>query len=155
HSVVDVKTACEELARLHDAWSGETQRGPCPGVQTRMRALVENEPLLRTGVEMFPPVSLTLDPLLRRAVAVAARVAPLALQALQPWKQRELTLQPCVRDLRGEHVLFDDGRVGGIIDFGAMAVDHPAVDLARFLGDVARSDDSLFAAGLNAYRKAR
>ena len=36
-----------------------------------------------------------------------------------------------------------------------MAVDHPAVDLARFLGDFADTDDALFAAGLNAYRGAR
>jgi hypothetical protein len=36
-----------------------------------------------------------------------------------------------------------------------MAVDHPAVDLARFLDDAGGSDTARFAAGVNAYRTAR
>src|SRR5947207_15831402 len=40
-----------------------------------------------------------------------------------------------------------------MIDFGAMAEDHPAVDLARFLGDCAGDwDAGAFTAGLRAYR---
>ena len=35
-----------------------------------------------------------------------------------------------------------------------MAVDHPAVDLARLLGDYAEVRDDFFALGLNAYREA-
>jgi hypothetical protein len=60
--------------------------------------------------------------------------------------------QPCVRDLRGEHVLFNSGRVTGIVDYGAMAIDHAAVDLARLLGDFAEDQVELFAVGLRAYR---
>jgi Ser/Thr protein kinase RdoA (MazF antagonist) len=65
-----------------------------------------------------------------------------------------VALQPCVRDLRAEHVLFEGGGVTGIIDFGAAAVDHPAVDLARLLGDYAL-DEAIFRAGLRAYSQFR
>lgn len=47
---------------------------------------------------------------------------------------REVRLQPVVRDIHREHVLFTGDQVTGIVDFGAMTVDHPAVDLARLLG---------------------
>jgi Ser/Thr protein kinase RdoA (MazF antagonist) len=73
---------------------------------------------------------------------------------LEPWEHIALPVQPCIRDLRGEHVLFIQGRVSGIIDYGAMALDNPAVDLARWLGDVAAGDTSLFTSGLRAYQNA-
>jgi homoserine kinase type II len=151
----EVRTACEAVAALHGALSGSTTLGPCPGVLNRLRVLAENEPLLRAGPDSLAPVSPQLDPLLRRAVEAVARAAPRLRHQLQPWASRPFTLQPCARDLRGEHVLFESGRVRGIIDFGAAAVDHPAVDLARLLGDFAPHDEALFAAGLNAYARAR
>jgi hypothetical protein len=151
-TVEEVTRACEAVARLHNAWAAEAEVGPCPGVQNRLRALAENESLLAAGPGALLPVSPLLDPLLRRAVFVAARAAPRATRELRPWAEHPFTLHPCVRDLRADHVLFSDGRVG-IIDFGAMAVDHPAVDITRLLGDFA--SPALFASGLNAYRSAR
>jgi homoserine kinase type II len=38
------------------------------------------------------------------------------------------------------------------VDYGAMAIDHPAVDLARLLGDYAEADHETFARGIRAYR---
>lgn len=150
----EVEAACEAVARLHEAWAGSPHVGPCPGVLNRLRVLAENEPLLRAEPDSLPPVAPPLDPLLRRAVGAAKRLAPQATKSLQPWADREFTLQPCVRDLRAEHVLFEGARVEGIIDFGAMAVDSPAVDLARLLGEYAETG-ALFSAGLAAYRRVR
>jgi homoserine kinase type II len=62
--------------------------------------------------------------------------------------------QSCVRDLRGEHVLFRRGEVTGIVDFGAIAPDYPGVDLARLLGDFAEADEGHLISGLTAYRTA-
>lgn len=39
-----------------------------------------------------------------------------------------------IRDLHIEHVLFENGKVTGIIDFGAARMDEPLVDLVRLLG---------------------
>jgi homoserine kinase type II len=150
-SVAEVEAACEAVAELHRAWSAEALRGPCPGVLNRLRILAEAEPFLRAGE--LPPVDPHLDPLLRRGLSVAARVAPALTRELTVWEDREFTLQPCVRDLRGEHVLFESDRVAGVVDYGAAAVDHPAVDLARLFIDFA-PDEPRRAAGLNAYRRA-
>jgi homoserine kinase type II len=150
----EVQAACAAVAQLHEVWAGASEVGPCPGVQNRLRILSENEPLLRRGPDAFPTVAPELDPLLRHAVSLARRLAPQVANALQEWEHRTFALQPCVRDLRAEHVLFDENRVAGIIDFGAMAVDCPAVDLARLLGDCASSND-LFREGVAAYRHIR
>ena len=153
----DVESACEAVAQLHLAWGADagTRCGPCPGVLNRLRILSENESLLLAGPDGLPPISPQLDPLLRQAVRGAASAAPLAAAALQPWATRILTLQPCVRDLRGDHVLFERNSVSGIIDFGAIGIDHPAVDLARLLIDYTQRDESLFAVGIAAYRRVR
>jgi aminoglycoside phosphotransferase (APT) family kinase protein len=42
-------------------------------------------------------------------------------------------LQPVLRDLRAENLLFDAGDVSGVIDWDAAAVDHPCLDAARLL----------------------
>lgn len=39
-----------------------------------------------------------------------------------------------LRDLHSEHVLYENGKVTGIIDFGAARMDEPLVDLVRLLG---------------------
>ena len=44
-------------------------------------------------------------------------------------------LQPCLRDARPEHFLFEGGRVTGLVDFGAMDVETVAADLARLEGE--------------------
>jgi homoserine kinase type II len=51
-------------------------------------------------------------------------------------------------------VLFSEDHVTGIVDYGAMAIDHPAVDLARWLGDYVDTGHELFARGLGSYRDA-
>ena len=67
-----------------------------------------------------------------------------------------VSLQPCIRDIRHAHVLLlDEGRVGGLIDFGSLGTDNVAVDLAALLGSMAGDDAQLWSAGLAAYRSTR
>lgn len=150
----EIEVACEAVWRLHEVWAASAEVGPCPGVRNRLRILKENEPLLHAGSDALPPIAPQLDPLLCRTVSVASRLAPQAADALQLWAHRNFVLHPCIRDLRAEHILFDENRVAGVIDFGAIGVDSPAVDLARLLDDYAVANGSLFATGLAAYRRA-
>lgn len=147
----EVCAACEAVARLHLCWPVAEKR-PCRGVATRLELLTERRALYAHTT--LPPVAPELDPLLRRAQAAVACVADGAIAALRPWAAWPLAARTVVRDLRGEHILFEHDRVTGVIDFGAMAVDHVAVDLARLLDDYAGADENLFCAGLNAYREA-
>ena len=45
-----------------------------------------------------------------------------------------LPLQWCLRDVRHDHVLFAEDEVSGLLDFGAVAVDSVAGDVARLWG---------------------
>jgi homoserine kinase type II len=64
-------------------------------------------------------------------------------------------IQPCIRDIHREHVLFQDECVSGLIDFGAMRCDSCAGDIARLLGSLAGDDRALWTVGLDAYQHVR
>ena len=60
-------------------------------------------------------------------------------------------IQPCIRDIHREHILFDGNRVTGLIDFGAMGHDCRAGDVARLIGSLVGDDNRLWDDGLAAY----
>jgi Ser/Thr protein kinase RdoA (MazF antagonist) len=60
-----------------------------------------------------------------------------------------------LRDVWHDHVLFSRDEVTGMIDFGAVDFDTPAVDVARLLGSLVGDDAEGWQAGLAAYTAAR
>lgn len=71
------------------------------------------------------------------SLPAATRVARDAVRSVAGVPVR---LQPVIRDTRREHFLFSEradgeARVTGLVDFGGMAVDSRAVDVARLVGD--------------------
>jgi homoserine kinase type II len=64
-------------------------------------------------------------------------------------------LQPCIRDIWHDHILFDGERVSGVVDFGAMRNESVASDIARLLGSLVADDSYLRRIGLEAYCEAR
>lgn len=150
-TTAEVEAAGVAVARLHRAWPGAGS-GPCPGVANRLRALTDFRERLGLAVPLRPPVPEGQISLVRRAWALVAATADRAERALGPWAGAAFRLSPCVRDLRADHVLFACGAVTGLVDFGALGVDHPAVDLARYLGDLDGDAGDHAAALLRAYR---
>jgi len=63
--------------------------------------------------------------------------------------------QVCLRDIWHDHVLFTGERVTGLIDFGALDIDIPAVDIARLLGSMAGDDATAWQTGIAAYSDTR
>jgi homoserine kinase type II len=64
-------------------------------------------------------------------------------------------LQPCLRDIWHDHVLFQGDRVSGIIDVGSMRPDTVATDIARLLGSLCGKDRDGWTKGLTAYESVR
>ena len=92
----------------------------------------------------------------RQWLALARAVAPaLELTVASSGRESVFSLQPCLRDARPEHFLFERDRLSGIVDFGAMGVDCVAGDLARLIGDWLDGDPALRAPGLAAYERIR
>ena len=64
-----------------------------------------------------------------------------------------LDLQPCIRDVWHDHILFLGDSVSGIVDYGAMAVDTVAGDIARLLGSLVGNHVADWEEGIDAYHQ--
>ena len=113
--------ACETLAAVHRAWAPPAPVfAPPPGIARRRALFADVQPLLRRPA----------DP--RGVLADLRHRIPIALAALDRF-DRPGPVHPCICDPRPEHFLFAGDRLTGVIDYAAMKLDHPAVDLARLL----------------------
>jgi Ser/Thr protein kinase RdoA (MazF antagonist) len=78
-------------------------------------------------------------------------LAPRVSDVLQHACRHLVSLQPCIRDVWHDHVLYLGDQVTGLIDFGSLRDDHFACDIARLLGSLVRDDQSGWLAGTTAY----
>jgi len=94
--------------------------------------------------------------------ALAERISRLAVDQL-PRMQRELSgftdvavsLQPCLRDIWHDHVLFDRDEVTGLIDASAASTASVATDLARLLGSLLGDETMRWKAAIEHYDRLR
>jgi Ser/Thr protein kinase RdoA (MazF antagonist) len=91
----------------------------------------------------------------RRFVAILPRLMPRAYHELESLAHIRLPLQPCLRDIWHDHVLFTGEVVTGIVDFGGMDIDTPATDVARLLGSLVGDDAAGWQTGVAAYKEVR
>jgi Ser/Thr protein kinase RdoA (MazF antagonist) len=155
-----LRSAFAALAALHQRLAAERRQGTSPGLSHRYQATVR---MIRGGLD-------TLEQAVARAnepdearlrdsamgwVRLARVVAPRLLDPLREAAGRVVALQPCLRDARPEHFLFEGDRVSGLVDFGAMGIDCVAGDLARLVGEWLGSDPTSRAEALDAYERAR
>jgi Ser/Thr protein kinase RdoA (MazF antagonist) len=149
------------LGRFHLAAAGypqaELRRGASPAIRLRQGRLIqwmagEAAELARAVDPAYWPA---LEPrarqILRRFDAMADDVAGVLAEAVKV----EVLLQPCIRDIWHDHVLFQGSEVTGLIDFDAMQVDSVSADVARLMGSLVGDDARQWALGLEAYAVVR
>jgi homoserine kinase type II len=153
-----LRAAFAALAALHRALEDERTIGPIPGIVARLR---EVEALTGGGFEALgralgrAPDDPCRDDA-RRWLELALWAAPRLVEpALRQAAGRIVRLQPALRDARPEHILFEGDRVSGLVDFGAMAIDTVAADLARLLSEWLGPDRPARAEALDAYAAVR
>jgi homoserine kinase type II len=154
-----VQSAFTALAALHQCLAVEQVEGTSPGLGQRYREIkqltsggfdsIEAAILCATRSEDTELVQAAL-----RWVELARVIAPRIHQPLGLAAGRLLTLQPCLRDVRPDHFLFEGDRVRGLVDFGAMGIDCVAGDLARLLPEWL-DDVAARARALGAYERIR
>jgi hypothetical protein len=111
------------------------RRGVSPGVERRLRIVMELQAGLLTGLE----AGANRDPDRRfgqaaERMCVCLRSGLRRLQTLLSGAvSEEVALQPVLRDLWRPHVLFHEGCISGVIDWNAAATDHVVLDLTRLL----------------------
>jgi homoserine kinase type II len=99
-----------------------------------------------------------MPPLADRAEELLDRITPQLPsleQHLAPIADLDEPVQPCLRDIWHDHVLFQGDRVTGIVDLEAMRIDSVAIDVARLLGSLCSTDSSEYKFGLEAYQDGR
>ncbi len=90
-----------------------------------------------------------------RWLTLARAAAPAVHELLDRASLLVLDLQPCLRDARADHFLFEQERLTGIIDFGAMDNECVAGDLARLLGEWAGADPAVRITARESYDRIR
>jgi Ser/Thr protein kinase RdoA (MazF antagonist) len=151
--------ALQALARLHIAWehfpTRMTGNATSPAMTARREqaaAYVVMLPQLRARLAL---ASADLQHRGRRVIDYFAQQAPRLDHGLRAASALSVHLQPCLRDIWRDHVLFTDDKVTGILDFGAARVECVAGDIARLVGSLVGDDQSQWDAALAAYADVR
>jgi Ser/Thr protein kinase RdoA (MazF antagonist) len=86
-----------------------------------------------------------------RIATAFERCAPSVTRELRAAAQERVPLQPCLRDVWHDHVLFERNAVTGLIDPSAARTDTVATDLSRLAGSLIADDRRAWEIALDAY----
>jgi Ser/Thr protein kinase RdoA (MazF antagonist) len=111
--------------------------------------LVEMQSAVERNREVMPRVAALSQMLFPR---IAPELPGLERQ-LRNAAQINVPLQPCLRDIWHDHVLFDADRVSGIVDTGSLRMETVACDISRLLGSLCSNDREGWSLGLSAYQQ--
>ena len=153
-----VAAAFSGLAHLHVALAGEASVGISRGLSHRRETVAH---LIAGGFDTIEAAvarqaaSPAEAAAAARWLSLARSAAPAVRELLDRASHLVLDLQPCLRDARSDHFLFEQERLTGIIDFGAMDTECVAGDLARLLGEWAGGDPAVRTTARESYDRIR
>jgi len=133
-----IKAGAAAIARFHQAVLplGAT-REVAPAVLRRLERLRE---IQRELPGALPNATRIIGPVGFAAKFLAAQWRELHSESaalLRNWENRTIAVHWALRDIHREHILFNNGRVSGMVDFDAVRKDTMATDLARWVGSFA------------------
>lgn len=137
-------------------WFASHPAAPSPAVGERLQLWRHNEAVLlqaRHSINMFQPEK--WHDLCRDLADRIESLGPKIASELQQFQDQAFPLQPCLRDVWHDHVLFTGDSVTGLIDPSACRTENVATDLARLLGSLIEDDAAAWNVALEAYRQIR
>ncbi len=168
-SDIRLRTALASLASWHRAaarfvahdaecaWFFSTRTGPSPGLAERASEIggwsgseceIIRRHLAACSWREFADAG-------REILDHYGRAVPFVAGQLRVGLESRVPLQPCLRDVWHDHILFTGDKVTGLIDPHAARTDSVATDLARLLGSLVGDDRRAWNVGLDAYQEIR
>lgn len=145
---------------LEGAWF-YCKTGPSPAVCERLKLLKSflegKAAFIRQRLQSS--TSQNLDPDFRKAaIDILSRfqvLGAIVADKLRQARQWQVPLQPCLRDIWHDHVLFTGEEVTGLIDPTACRTESVASDLSRLLGSMVGNDQQAWALAITVYDQHR
>lgn len=168
-SRVRLQTTMQVLSQWHAAartyaphptdrvWFASTSATPSPGIQERWQIIRQYQ---KNGDALF---GLKLNHVPDEEIKTQLMgiwmhfqdLSSTVMQALERLLATHVPLQPCLRDIWHDHLLFTDDELTGLIDPGACRSENVTTDLARLLGSLVEDDRSEWDFALNCYQQLR
>jgi len=156
-----LRAAIHVLANFHVLAAGYSSHGPftgpAPAIAERLKQLawINRHPLSTIEQSLATPLKNEIDLVAVRLFAGLKHRLSRALPPCPISATARLHLQPAIRDIHRDHVLFTGEDVTGLIDFGAMRSDTPLTDIARLIGSLVADDLQARQTALDAYSELR
>ena len=163
--------ALASLAQLHCAmasfqpvgteknWFFSNTRMPAPAVVERFERLQgwtdEKLALVSHRLEQGPETCPGFNAAATSIVAGFGRCAKAIGAELRAARRLHVPVQPCLRDVWHDHILFEGDALTGIIDPGAARSDTVAADLSRLVGSLVADDPRGWDLALTLYQARR
>ena len=148
-----LKSAMAQLARFHNAvrnwiptadvqeWFQPATLSESPTVSQRIGMIRQYETLaLDFDAALVQEVDVRFRDVGNRIVVLFRTAKDSVKRELSAVSEVKVPLQPVIRDLWHDHLLFCGDELSGIVDFGAMATDSVTCDLSRLLGSLFGDD---------------
>ncbi len=132
-------------------------KSPSPGIGQRLERLKRwlTGELVELSMCVEPGRWVEIDSAVATILHLVPRSSGGVLRGLSKSAGLGVAIQPCIRDVWYDHLLFEGDVVTGLIDFGSMQPDNVACDVARLLGSMAVNDRESWQVGLDAYQSVR
>ena len=124
-----------------------------PAIQERSNLLQDwlDGGLVRIETSLANDPDPDFKKLATQIVSMTKHTGPHVLRQLRNARTRLVDLQPCLRDIWHDHILFTQDAVTGLIDANACRTESVAADLARLLGSLVGDDVQRFATAIDDY----
>jgi Ser/Thr protein kinase RdoA (MazF antagonist) len=168
-SAARLSAAMDALARWHlsaerhvpaasaAVWFRRSAAEVSPTVCERIGMIAEiQSPTLGTVVSgMTAAMGASISELTGRILSLVQRCWPGVQRELQSMRGILFRLQPCLRDVWHDHVLFSGDQVTGLIDPSACRRENVACDLSRLIGSMVGDDRTRWNHALTEYQRHR
>lgn len=138
-------------------WFTAHNAAASPGMTERWNALTHwqnsGEILLQQRLRSYPDPE--LQQLLSQIWSHFQSLAPMISHNLAQVLTAEVPLQPCLRDIWHDHLLFSGDELTGLIDPSACRTENIATDLARLLGSLLEDQRAEWDFALDCYQQVR